>query len=124
MNRILFYFFCCIVAIFIVSCNHSDNTKDDDTPTANLSTPTDTAQSCMKVPSRFGIDTDTASIQYSGNTPIEGMTNCSGYRVARRMKSSPDTGLEHTGFRCVKDQDWKSTCVYILAIIPALTKDY
>lgn len=26
---------------------------------------------------------------------------CSGYRVARRMKSSPDTGLEHTGFRCV-----------------------
>jgi formylglycine-generating enzyme len=27
---------------------------------------------------------------------------CSGYRVARRMKSSPDTGLEHTGFRCVK----------------------
>lgn len=29
---------------------------------------------------------------------------CSGYRVARRMKSSPDTGLEHTGFRCVRDQ--------------------
>jgi formylglycine-generating enzyme len=29
---------------------------------------------------------------------------CSGYRVARRMKSSHDTGLEHTGFRCVKDQ--------------------
>lgn len=28
---------------------------------------------------------------------------CSGYRVARRMKSSPDTGLSHTGFRCVKD---------------------
>jgi formylglycine-generating enzyme required for sulfatase activity len=26
---------------------------------------------------------------------------CSGYRVARRMKSSPDTGLEHAGFRCV-----------------------
>ena len=30
---------------------------------------------------------------------------CSGYRVARRMKSSPDTGLEHTGFRCVKDKE-------------------
>lgn len=29
---------------------------------------------------------------------------CSGYRVARRMKSSPDTGLEHTGFRCVRDK--------------------
>jgi sulfatase modifying factor 1 len=28
---------------------------------------------------------------------------CSGYRNARRMKSSPDTGLEHTGFRCVKN---------------------
>lgn len=28
---------------------------------------------------------------------------CSGYRVARRMKSSPDSGFEHTGFRCVKD---------------------
>ncbi len=32
---------------------------------------------------------------------------CSGYRVARRMKSSPDTGLEHTGFRCVKDRKKK-----------------
>lgn len=28
---------------------------------------------------------------------------CSGYRAARRMKSSPDTGMEHTGFRCVRD---------------------
>lgn len=28
---------------------------------------------------------------------------CSGYRVSRRMKTSPDTGSEHTGFRCVKD---------------------
>ncbi|MGB1242823.1 MAG: formylglycine-generating enzyme family protein [Chitinophagales bacterium] len=27
---------------------------------------------------------------------------CSGYRVAARMKSSPDTGLEHTGFRGVR----------------------
>lgn len=29
---------------------------------------------------------------------------CSGYRVAARMKSSADTGLEHTGFRCVRDR--------------------
>lgn len=29
---------------------------------------------------------------------------CSGYRVSRRMKSSADTGLEHAGFRCVKDK--------------------
>jgi len=28
---------------------------------------------------------------------------CKGYRVAARMKSSADTGLEHTGFRCVAD---------------------
>ena len=28
---------------------------------------------------------------------------CTGYRVAARMKSSADTGLEHTGFRCVRD---------------------
>ncbi|MCL4106435.1 UNVERIFIED_CONTAM: hypothetical protein GTU68_030393 [Idotea baltica] len=29
---------------------------------------------------------------------------CSGYRNARRMQSSPDTGLNHAGFRCVKDK--------------------
>jgi len=28
---------------------------------------------------------------------------CSGYRVARRMKSTEDSGLENVGFRCVKD---------------------
>lgn len=28
---------------------------------------------------------------------------CKGYRVTSRMKTSPDTGLEHIGFRCVKD---------------------
>ncbi|SFW59065.1 Formylglycine-generating enzyme, required for sulfatase activity, contains SUMF1/FGE domain [Sinomicrobium oceani] len=28
---------------------------------------------------------------------------CSGYRVSARMMSSPDTGLENTGFRCVAD---------------------
>ncbi|WP_235297597.1 formylglycine-generating enzyme family protein [Portibacter marinus] len=28
---------------------------------------------------------------------------CSGYRNSRRMQSSPDTGLNHTGFRCAKD---------------------
>lgn len=28
---------------------------------------------------------------------------CKGYRVSARMKTSPDTGLEHTGFRCVTD---------------------
>jgi sulfatase modifying factor 1 len=29
---------------------------------------------------------------------------CKGYRVTSRMKTSPDTGLEHTGFRCVASE--------------------
>lgn len=29
---------------------------------------------------------------------------CSGFRVARRMKTSEDSGMEHLGFRCVKDK--------------------
>jgi sulfatase modifying factor 1 len=28
---------------------------------------------------------------------------CSGYRVARRMKTTEDSGMEHLGFRCVKN---------------------
>ena len=28
---------------------------------------------------------------------------CTGYRVSARMKASPDTGLSHSGFRCVRD---------------------
>lgn len=28
---------------------------------------------------------------------------CTGFRNSARMSSAPDTGLEHTGFRCVKD---------------------
>lgn len=28
---------------------------------------------------------------------------CASYRNAARMKSSPDSGLQHTGFRCVKE---------------------
>ncbi len=29
---------------------------------------------------------------------------CSGYRVARRMKSTEDSGMEHLGFRCVANE--------------------
>ena len=29
---------------------------------------------------------------------------CTGYRPSARMKASPDTGLSHTGFRCVRSQ--------------------
>ena len=32
-------------------------------------------------------------------------TICSGYRITRRMRSTPDTGFIHTGFRCVKEID-------------------
>lgn len=32
---------------------------------------------------------------------------CSGYRVSRRMKSSEDSGMSHTGFRCVSDIEIK-----------------
>ncbi|MFA5960046.1 MAG: formylglycine-generating enzyme family protein [Tatlockia sp.] len=28
---------------------------------------------------------------------------CTGYRVSARMKTSPDTSMEHIGFRCAKD---------------------
>ncbi len=28
---------------------------------------------------------------------------CEGYRTSARMKTAPDTGLQNTGFRCVKD---------------------
>jgi formylglycine-generating enzyme required for sulfatase activity len=31
-------------------------------------------------------------------------TYCSGYRVAARMKTSADSGMEHLGFRCVADK--------------------
>jgi formylglycine-generating enzyme required for sulfatase activity len=33
---------------------------------------------------------------------------CKGYRLTARMKTSPDTGLEHTGFRCVKYESQKN----------------
>ena len=34
---------------------------------------------------------------------------CEGYKPGARMKSSPDTGLSHTGFRCVKEAPAPST---------------
>ncbi len=30
-------------------------------------------------------------------------TYCKGYQITARMKTTPDTGLNHLGFRCVKD---------------------
>lgn len=48
-------------------------------------------------------DTYTQKRSLRGGSFLCNDSYCSGYRNARRMKSSPDTGLEHTGFRCVKD---------------------
>nr|WP_291861983.1 SUMF1/EgtB/PvdO family nonheme iron enzyme [Marinilabilia sp.] len=28
---------------------------------------------------------------------------CAGYRASARMKSTPDSGMMHLGFRCVRD---------------------
>ena len=50
-------------------------------------------------------DIYTAKKSLRGGSFLCNDSYCSGYRVARRMKSSPDTGLEHTGFRCVKDAE-------------------
>lgn len=36
-----------------------------------------------------------------GGSYLCNATYCKGYRVTSRMKTAPDTGLEHTGFRCV-----------------------
>jgi len=33
---------------------------------------------------------------------------CAGYRVAARMKSSPDSGLQHSGFRCARSAEEKT----------------
>ncbi|HNL84466.1 MAG TPA: formylglycine-generating enzyme family protein [Chitinophagales bacterium] len=33
---------------------------------------------------------------------------CSGYRNSRRMRLSPDSGMQHVGFRCVRDIDLSS----------------
>jgi formylglycine-generating enzyme len=38
-----------------------------------------------------------------GGSFLCGDDYCSGYRNARRMGSTVDTGLNHTGFRCVKE---------------------
>jgi formylglycine-generating enzyme len=47
-------------------------------------------------------DPYTAKRSLRGGSFLCNDSYCSGYRTARRMKSSPDTGLEHTGFRCVR----------------------
>jgi sulfatase modifying factor 1 len=49
---------------------------------------------------------DTFAIKRSirGGSFLCNASYCSGYRVARRMKTSEDSSLEHLGFRCVKDK--------------------
>jgi formylglycine-generating enzyme required for sulfatase activity len=52
------------------------------------------------------LDSDEPSIAkrvVRGGSFLCNASYCKGYRTSSRMKSSPDTGLEHTGFRCVAD---------------------
>lgn len=54
-----------------------------------------------------GFDPDEPSVQKKvvrGGSFLCNASYCSSYRVSARMKTSPDTGLEHTGFRCVSDK--------------------
>lgn len=39
-----------------------------------------------------------------GGSFLCNVSYCEGYRVSGKMKSSADTGLEHTGFRCVSSK--------------------
>lgn len=43
---------------------------------------------------------------------------CAGYRPSARMKSSPDTGLSHTGFRCVRPGPSPEDIAALLAASP------
>lgn len=54
--------------------------------------------------SLYGYDPDEPSIPKKvlrGGSFLCNDSYCSGYRVTRRMKSSTDSGFNHTGFRCV-----------------------
>src|SRR5206468_1511998 len=54
-----------------------------------------------------GFDPDEPSIPKKvvrGGSFLCNASYCSSYRVSARMKTAPDTGLEHTGFRCVSSK--------------------
>jgi sulfatase modifying factor 1 len=46
---------------------------------------------------------DGPEIVLRGGSFLCNSSYCEGYRVTSRMPTAPDTGLEHTGFRCVID---------------------
>jgi formylglycine-generating enzyme required for sulfatase activity len=46
---------------------------------------------------------DGPEIVLRGGSFLCNSSYCEGYRVTSRMPTAPDTGLEHTGFRCVMD---------------------
>ena len=55
--------------------------------------------------SSFDPDEPTASKRVmKGGSFLCNDSYCSGYRVARRMKSTEDSSMEHLGFRCVSDK--------------------
>lgn len=46
---------------------------------------------------------DGPEVVLRGGSYLCNSSYCEGYRVSSRMPTAPDTGLEHTGFRCVMD---------------------
>lgn len=46
---------------------------------------------------------DGPEIVLRGGSFLCNSSYCEGYKVTSRMRTAPDTGLEHTGFRCVMD---------------------
>jgi formylglycine-generating enzyme required for sulfatase activity len=49
-------------------------------------------------------EVNTAKRVVRGGSFLCNASYCSGYRVSARMDSSPDSGLENTGFRCVSSK--------------------
>lgn len=57
----------------------------------------------LKETSRFQSLKDFPAKVIRGGSFLCSEDYCSGYRNSRRMSTSADTGLNHTGFRCVRD---------------------
>ncbi|MEO8111260.1 MAG: formylglycine-generating enzyme family protein [Ginsengibacter sp.] len=97
MKRKIFYFLCAIAVVSITSCNRSVNkTNYDDS--AKVVAAADTAHSCMKVPSRFGINTDTSSVASGGDTSMKGMVLIPGGKFEMggdNNQASPDEYPKH-----------------------------
>ena len=61
-------------------------------------------KTCSEIDPRGPSEAITPEKVVRGGSFLCNAVYCKGYRVSSRMKSSPDTGLENTGFRCVADE--------------------